>query len=419
MSILQITKAVRQGSPVIIDIYGYSGSGKTLSALLIARGLAGPKGKIGMLDTERGRGKIYAGDPDVGDYDYAELTAPFTPERYIEAIDEFEKGDYAALIVDSSSHEWDGLGGVLDVAGESKAKGLLKWANPKARHKKFVQRLLRSKMHLILCVRAKEKFVQKMVRQDDGTMKEVIVSEGMIPIQEKSFVFETSVQLFLPVAKTDADRGRYVVEKCPRALLGAFPGGEKITVQTGRMISEWVAGGVPVDTIFETAKHAGEAAAEKGMAALQAWWGSAEAKPHQRRLLPFMDNLKSIAATTDEEKVRAADPERVDEPDRTVADPFAEPSKPLIVNAQTGEIAPKANGAGNGAHAPPSPLTLTGKAAEEAWPAWSTWFRAELAAAPKVQRPDVLKKYGREFAAICERRTGDMDAINEILDRPE
>src|SRR5579859_30580 len=166
MTILNITKAVRKGAHVIIALYGYSGSGKTLSALLLARGLAGKDGKICMIDTESGRGMIYA-QAVPGGYDYAELTPPFTPERYTEAFAEVEATGAKVVIVDSSSHEWAGIGGIVEMADSGKSQagvplqGLVKWAGPKARHKRWIAALLQSHMHVILCVRAKEKLVQK------------------------------------------------------------------------------------------------------------------------------------------------------------------------------------------------------------------------------------------------------------------
>ena len=39
-------------------------------------------------------------------------------------------------------------------------RGLVKWAGPKAAHKRYVQALLQTRMHLIICLRAKEKVRQ-------------------------------------------------------------------------------------------------------------------------------------------------------------------------------------------------------------------------------------------------------------------
>ena len=60
MGILEIRKAKRGGSKAIIGIAGVSGSGKTYTALKIARGMVSNPSKIGFLDTENKRGSLYA-----------------------------------------------------------------------------------------------------------------------------------------------------------------------------------------------------------------------------------------------------------------------------------------------------------------------------------------------------------------------
>ena len=50
--ILNIQKAERKGAHLLIQLYGGSQSGKTYSALQLARGIVGPNGRIGGLCTE-------------------------------------------------------------------------------------------------------------------------------------------------------------------------------------------------------------------------------------------------------------------------------------------------------------------------------------------------------------------------------
>jgi AAA domain len=312
---LTFKPAVRTGSRVIITAYAESGGGKTLSLLRLGRGLVGPKGKLAMIDTESGRGKIYAAAIP-GGYDYAELTPPFSPERYIEAIDDAEAAGYDALVLDSGSHEWDSIGGVLDIAesGDNASKrGLAKWAMPKAKHKRYVKRLLRSNMHLLIGLRAKEKFVQIKTgdKIPEGMKVGDIVMTGLIPIQDKSFVFETTIQLFFP---TGATRGvpslRWPEFKCPGDLEGAFPEGEQISERTGEMIAQWVAGGAPVDRELSALRTEAETIAERGAEPLANWWKSIGGAK-QRRLVDVLDNLKSIAAAADRDRSPLPDNEFV------------------------------------------------------------------------------------------------------------
>lgn len=336
MSILEFKPAVRRGSHVIITAYGESGCGKTLSLLRLGRGLVGPKGKLCMIDTETGRGMIYA-DAIPGSYDYAELTAPFTPERYIEALEAAEEAGYEACILDSGSHEWEGLGGILEIADASDNKGLVKWAKPKARHKKYVQRLLRSRMHLLISLRAKEKMIQVggTVPVPQDMKSGDIISGGFVPIQDKRFIFETTVQLFFP---TGGERGvpalKWPEFKCPRDLEGAFPSGKQIDEDTGKAIAEWVAGGAPVDHAYEELKRAAEDAAEGGTEQFRAHWKMLT--PSQRKqLAEVMENIKSICATADRGMNEQASSENLteqpaDAPEVEPGAPQAEPQEDVL-----------------------------------------------------------------------------------------
>lgn len=300
MPIITFKPVERRGSRVIITAYSDSGGGKTLSLLRLGRGLVGPEGKLCMIDTENGRGRIYAGAVP-GGYDYAELTAPFSPDRYIAAINDAEEAGYGACVIDSGSHEWSEIGGVLEMADASNTQGLLKWAAPKAKHKKYVARLLRSQMHILISLRAKEKYVQlkKGDALPDGMKVGDIYSEGLIPVQDKRFVYETTIQLFFPTGGT---RGvpslRWPEFKCPADLEGAFPPGEQITEETGHMIAEWVAGGTPVDRQYEQLKRRAEDAASIGTEEYREWWTSV-GREVRERLADIHDNNKSIAAEAD------------------------------------------------------------------------------------------------------------------------
>jgi len=113
MSILNIKPAERSGSRVVIGISGQSGSGKTLTALKMARGMVDKPEEIGFLDSENGRGRLYSGELD-GPFMHADLYAPFSPARYRQAIEEFQEAGVRVLVIDSGSHEWEGEGGCID-----------------------------------------------------------------------------------------------------------------------------------------------------------------------------------------------------------------------------------------------------------------------------------------------------------------
>lgn len=297
MTLLNIMPATREGSHVLISFTGPSGSGKTYTALRVGRGLAGERGTIGFLDTETGRGRLYAG---ITPYLYAELTPPFTPTRFIQAIGEFEDRGVDVLIIDSASHEWEGVGGVHDLAEANGKKGLLKWAQPKALHKRFVNRLLMSRMHVITCLRAREKFAEAV----DSEGRKNIVNSGYHEVQERNFIFEQTVSaLLLP-------GGRKIITKCPEDLVPAFGtvGVETsgyLTEQTGIDVASWVKGGKPVDHALETLRRDAREAAETGTEGYRRFFAGL-IKPDQKRLLPDHENLKSIALEADQAAALAA-----------------------------------------------------------------------------------------------------------------
>src|SRR3989304_6109523 len=76
-------KAIREQTSVLLALAGSSGSGKTYSALRLARGLAGDRGRVALIDTEAGRALHYA---ERFDFDDCDLKPPFAPSAYADAI---------------------------------------------------------------------------------------------------------------------------------------------------------------------------------------------------------------------------------------------------------------------------------------------------------------------------------------------
>lgn len=160
----EINDASRKAAPVSVYMEGESGSGKTYSALLLARGLAGPGEKIGLIDTEGNRSLIYADDPAIGGFRHMNFEAPYSPDRIIEAMKAAIKDGWKAIILDSASLEHDGEGGLLDMA-ENEADALTaknpnnravtqqKWTRPKLAHKRFLNFATGLPAHVIMCFR--------------------------------------------------------------------------------------------------------------------------------------------------------------------------------------------------------------------------------------------------------------------------
>ena len=220
----------------LIGLYAESGCGKTMSALLLARGLVGPGGKICMIDTESGRGQLYA-DVIPGGYDVLTLGEPFGPDRYIAAMAEVEKGGYGVGIIDSGSHEWEGIGGVLDQASAIEERtgkpGLHCWKSPKLAHQKWMLKLLQSPIPWIVCLRAKHKS-----RQTKENGKTVIVKDEFTsPTQAEDFIFE-----LIAHAEILQDHSIRLTKCSHPDLRACWPTSGPITVSTGNAIARWCKG---------------------------------------------------------------------------------------------------------------------------------------------------------------------------------
>ena len=145
---LTIRKAERKQSKLRLALTGPSGSGKTYSALTIARNL----GKVAVIDTERGSASLYS---NLCDFDAIDLDPPYTPERFIEALNLVQAGKYDVCIIDSTTHEWNGLGGCLELvdtlaASRYKGNSWAAWNDVTPRHRAFVDSVIQSPCHLSL-----------------------------------------------------------------------------------------------------------------------------------------------------------------------------------------------------------------------------------------------------------------------------
>jgi hypothetical protein len=293
----KITKAVRKSVPMLISLSGVSGAGKSFSALLLAAGLAGPNGKVGFLDTENGRGSMYADSPGIQaalpqGYQIAEMREPYTPARYSEAVDAFEEAGCKVLIIDSGSHEWEGYGGCADIAENNKLRGTPNWIMAKREHKRMMNHLLASQMHLIFCLRAREKI--KVMKNSQG--KEEFVPIGLQPIQEKNFTFEMTLSLLL-----DEHTHRPTVTKCPEPLLHLFQGEQPlVTKAMGEKLREWAeAGATASDDPTALIEQAWSYAAQ-GTSAYQKYWTTLTGKQQNQIGLAEHDKNKELARMADD-----------------------------------------------------------------------------------------------------------------------
>lgn len=186
----QVKKAKREKIYTKIALMAPSGGGKTYSALRLATGMAeeikrttGKEARIIMGNTEQKRGYYYANEFD---YDIVDIEAPHNPEKYVEFIEFAAASGYDIVIIDSSSHEWEGKGGCLEL--QQQAGGTYQaWAKVTPRHNKFINAIADSQIHVIATMRGKDQYE---TIKDERTNKMTVQKLGVGAKQRDGFEYE-------------------------------------------------------------------------------------------------------------------------------------------------------------------------------------------------------------------------------------
>jgi hypothetical protein len=234
-------EAIREEARLRLALAGPAGSGKTMSALRIAKGMADIlKVSIGVIDTEKKSSALYSGKnvrgrliPDGWNLKFAVLpfNPPFSPAKYVKGIKVAEEEGIGILIIDSISHEWNGQGGVLEMV-DALAKGqknaYTAWKIPTEEHTKFVEAILQSPLHIIATIRSKTAY--EVVEKNGKKTPEKI---GLAPVQREGMDFEFTTVLDLAldghVALASKDR------------TGIFDGSPRVlTEDTGADLVRWL-----------------------------------------------------------------------------------------------------------------------------------------------------------------------------------
>ncbi len=272
MKAFEIHRATKCRAKLRLGMSGPAGSGKTYSALLIAHGLGGP---IGLIDTEHGSGDLYADLLPEG-YDVLQLTPPFTPARYIEAIHALEDAGVQTIIVDSLSHAWTGEGGSLDRHGkiaDHSGNSWQAWRQVTPEHNALVEAMLQSPCHVIATMRAKTEYVQE---KDERTGRQVVRKIGLAPVMRDGIEYEFTVFMELDsqhLAHVGKDRTRLFDgmilrpdEQVGRELLAWLDSGAQEPVRIGlheaqrQSLLDAITSADSLDTLYRAFAHAYRAA---------------------------------------------------------------------------------------------------------------------------------------------------------------
>lgn len=240
--------------------------------------------KIAAIDTEAGRMLHYAVAP--GDrptastfaFHHADLHPPFNPEAYLDAIEAADKAadkaGYEVIVIDSFTHIWEGEGGVKDLA-----KAILEaeiaqkrkrheeqrrrfefneeywedklstssWDEPKNRLKRVVNRMLQSRAHIIVCLRAEEKLrIEKVKDEQTGKEKTLYIqtkdlptAQRWVPLIERRFMYEPLASFVLG----PDEPGRPFPIKLQEQHKPAVPLDQPLSENTGYLLNHWAHGG--------------------------------------------------------------------------------------------------------------------------------------------------------------------------------
>jgi AAA domain len=221
---MQLKKATRKQVKLRLNLSAPSGAGKTYSALLMAHGLCGDWEKVAVIDTENNSASLYS---HLGDFNVIDLQPPFTPEKYIEAINTCVNANMEVIIIDSSTHEWACLLEENELLAQAKFRDNTwrAWSATTPRHDRFVAAVLNCNAHVITCTRSKT----ETVMGEDKKVKKV----GMKDVQREGWEYELTVSLSI-----DRDTHMAIASKDRTEL---FEGKNPfiITKETGKLIADW------------------------------------------------------------------------------------------------------------------------------------------------------------------------------------
>lgn len=181
--------AVRSATKARVALTGPSGSGKTWTGLTLAHHFATlEEGRLAVIDTERGKSSLYKG-LNGWDFDIA-TPQSFSPASLVDLLGE-AAGTYPAVFLDSWSHYWMGVDGMLEQV-DRKAKGgnnFSGWKEARPDERRMIDALVSYPGHVVLSLRVKTEYV---VETDDRG-KKVPRKVGLKPEQRDNIEYEFDV----------------------------------------------------------------------------------------------------------------------------------------------------------------------------------------------------------------------------------
>jgi hypothetical protein len=238
---LVFKKAERRQKKGKIALQGPSGSGKTYTGLLLARGLAGPEGRIALLDSERSSGTLYA-EEIPGGYDHVDL-----PDReyetYIAAIKQAEELGYAAIVIDSLSHAWEAFLEMHELEAARSKNSYTAWSKITPKYQKLIDTVVSAGIHIVATMRSKTEYV--LAENEKG--KQAPKKVGMAPIMRPGSEYEFDI-----VATMDLEHNFFIEKTRCKAFDGKA--WQKPGIDVGGAAKRWLESGAAAEArTIETA----------------------------------------------------------------------------------------------------------------------------------------------------------------------
>jgi hypothetical protein len=179
---MELMKVHTNQSKAKVSLQGASGSGKTYSALLLAYTLAGAWGKVAIIETNYASAHHYS---YLGRFQTLTLSAPFSPQKFMDALALCEKSAIGAVIIDNLSAEWAGTGGMLDKLKEEGDEAQLL-------HEELLTAIQKSNCHIICTLQTEECYNLSVYNSERKVEK-----HGLKPFQNEDIHYHFHTCLYL------------------------------------------------------------------------------------------------------------------------------------------------------------------------------------------------------------------------------
>ena len=237
MTQFMFTPAVREQAKARIALAGPPGSGKTYTSLALATAMGN---RVAVIDTEHGSASKYATGKDGSGFTFDSLALTrFEPRDLVGALAAASQAGYPVVVIDSLSHFWSGVGGMIEQADNAARRyngnTFAGWKDARPMERELIEAMLAYPGHLIATMRSKTEYVIEENDRGRKTPRKV----GTKLEQREGIEYEFDVVGDLDIENT------LVVSKsrCP-ALSGAVvsrPGAE-----FAERVTEWLSSGAEV-----------------------------------------------------------------------------------------------------------------------------------------------------------------------------